>query len=91
MDLDPQNPRVSPILGQLLRLSKRREVTIYLRDDTLWADFIDGRGELVDPTAWFRFNCGSGGVARLGRLTTSRTQRAQVTVCAHNTIHRRED
>jgi hypothetical protein len=50
MDLDPQNPRVSPILGQLLWLSKRREVAIYLRDGSLWiADFIDGHGELVDP------------------------------------------
>jgi hypothetical protein len=60
MDPDPQNPRISPILGQLLQLSKRREVAIYLRDGSLWiADFIDGHGELVDPAAWFRFNCGS--------------------------------
>jgi hypothetical protein len=34
-----------PIQGQLLRLSERREVAIYLRNDTLWiADFIDGHG-----------------------------------------------
>ena len=60
MDLDPQNSRASLILGQLLRLSNRREVAIYLRDGSLWiADFIDGHGELVDPAAWFRFNCGS--------------------------------
>ncbi len=48
------------IQGQLLRLSIRREVAIYLRQGELWvADFIDGSGELIDPVAWFRFNCGT--------------------------------
>jgi len=48
----------STIQGQLLRQSERREVAIYLRDGQLWiADFIDGVGELIEPTAWFRFNC----------------------------------
>jgi hypothetical protein len=48
------------IQGQLLRQSERREVAIYLRNDTLWiADFIDGDGELVDAVTWFRFNCGT--------------------------------
>jgi len=48
------------IQGQLLRLSERREVAIYLRAGRLWiADFIDGEGELVDPRDWFRFNCGT--------------------------------
>ena len=62
MDLDPQNSRASPILGQLLGLSKRREVAIYLRDGSLWiADFIDGHGELVEPKIWFRFNCATAG------------------------------
>jgi hypothetical protein len=51
---------VISIQGQLLRLSERREVAIYLRDGTLWvADFIDGDGELVDAPTWFRFNCGA--------------------------------
>jgi hypothetical protein len=50
----------SLIQGQLLRLSERREVAIYVREGSLWiADFIDGRGELVEPVAWFRFNCGT--------------------------------
>ena len=50
---------VSCIQGQLLRLSERREVAIYVREGSLWiADFVDGHGELVEPTAWFRFNCG---------------------------------
>ena len=57
MDLDPRIARASPILGQLLRLSKRREVAIYLREGSLWiADFFDGNGELVEPKIWFRFN-----------------------------------
>jgi len=48
------------IQGQLLRLSARREVAIYLREGCLWiADFIDGQGSLIDPAAWFRFNCGA--------------------------------
>ena len=48
------------IQGQILRRSERREVAIYLRDGELWiADFLDGVGELIEPTAWFRFNCGS--------------------------------
>jgi hypothetical protein len=48
------------IQGQLLRLSARREVAIYLFDGTLWvADFVDGHGELFHPETWFRFNCGS--------------------------------
>ncbi|MGE5102313.1 MAG: hypothetical protein ACM3SX_20200 [Deltaproteobacteria bacterium] len=50
----------SRIQGQLLRWSERREVAIYLRDGKLWiADFIDGVGELIEPEAWFRFNCGT--------------------------------
>lgn len=49
---------LSPIQGQLLRLSERREVAIFLRDGALWvADFIDGQGELVDAVTWFRFHC----------------------------------
>ena len=48
------------IQGQLLRRSERREVAIYLRDGRLWiADFVDGVGELMEPVAWFRFNCGT--------------------------------
>jgi hypothetical protein len=48
------------IQGQILRRSERREVAIYLRDGELWiADFIDGVGELIEPAAWFRFNCGT--------------------------------
>jgi hypothetical protein len=50
----------SSIQGQVLRRSERREVAIYLRGGELWiADFVDGIGELVEPVAWFRFNCGT--------------------------------
>jgi hypothetical protein len=57
MDILPNSSRIQ---GQLLRLSARREVAIYLLDGTLWvADFIDGCGELFEPETWFRFNCGS--------------------------------
>ena len=48
------------VQGQLLRRSERREVAIFLRDGALWvADFIDGNGQLIDATTWFRFNCGA--------------------------------
>jgi len=57
--MDPADESAS-IQGQLLRRSERREVAIYLRDGKLWiADFVDGIGELIDPAAWFRFNCGT--------------------------------
>ena len=60
MALDPHNPALCAVQGQVLRLSERREVAIYLRNDKLWvADFIDGCGELIDAVTWFRFNCGS--------------------------------
>jgi hypothetical protein len=53
------------VQGQLLRLSARREVAIYLREGALWvADFIDGHGALIDPITWFRFNCGGLSTAR---------------------------
>ena len=46
------------IQGQILRRTERREVAIFLRDGALWvADFLDGRGHLIDAAAWFRFNC----------------------------------
>jgi hypothetical protein len=54
------NTSTTAIQGQLLRVSERREVWIYLRKDALWvADFIDGHGALIDATTWFRFNCGT--------------------------------
>src|SRR6266478_435978 len=60
MAFNSSDGTASAIQGQLLRLSARREVAIYLRDDTLWvADFIDGRGEITDARMWFRFNCAS--------------------------------
>ena len=53
-------PSNTAIQGQLLRVSERREVAIYLRKDALWvADFIDGHGALIDAATWFRFNCGT--------------------------------
>jgi hypothetical protein len=59
-DMNAANRFAIAIQGQLLRLSERREVAIYLRQDALWvADFIDGHGELIDAATWFRFNCGT--------------------------------
>ena len=58
--MSSENLCTTRIQGQLLRLSERREVAIYLRDNVLWvADYIDGHGELVDAATWFRFNCGT--------------------------------
>ena len=54
------NTPIAAIQGQLLRMSERREVAIYVRKDALWvADFVDGHGALVDAATWFRFNCGT--------------------------------
>ena len=58
------------IQGQMLRRSERREVAIFLRDDALWvADFIDGQGELIDASTWFRFNCGAFSTTHARRRT----------------------
>ena len=60
MALNPEHRFVCALQGQILRLSERREVAIYLRNGKLWvADFIDGCGEVIDAAKWFRFNCGS--------------------------------
>ena len=60
MALKPDDRSDRTLQGQVLRLSTRREVAIYLHDGNLWvADFIDGCGQLIDPVMWFRFNCGS--------------------------------
>jgi hypothetical protein len=60
MRIDQERERPGPLQGQVLRRSERREVAIFLLDDTLWvADFVDGQGELVDAVTWFRFNCGA--------------------------------
>ena len=63
-----EEPLKRPIQGQLLRLSRRRQVAIYLRDDELWvADFIDGRGEITDARTWFRFHCASSSPSSMRR------------------------
>jgi hypothetical protein len=59
-DRTAEDRSAAAIQGQLLRVSERREVAIYLRKDALWvADFIDGNGALIDAATWFRFNCGT--------------------------------
>ena len=71
MSVNPARRFSSPIQGQLLRLTDRREVAIFLRDGALWvADFIDGNGELVDAITWFRFHCAA--------LTTSQARHRMV-------------
>jgi hypothetical protein len=56
----PRGSTLSALQGQVLRRSERREVALFVLDDTLWvADFIDGLGQLVDAVTWMRFNCGA--------------------------------
>lgn len=56
----PESRVPGQIQGQMLRLSEYHAVAIYRRDGVMWvADFVDGRGELVDANTWFRFNCGA--------------------------------
>ncbi len=60
LDIDVAVRTPPPIQGQLLRVSARREVAIYLRDGALWvADFLDSQGTLMDAATWLRFNCAS--------------------------------
>ena len=66
--LQESGAAAAPLQGQLLRLSERREVAIYLREDELWvADFIDGQGELVDAATWFRFHCATAAASHARR------------------------
>jgi len=59
---------VGPLQGQILRRTERREVAIFLLDGALWiADFIDGRGELIEAATWFRFNCAGTSVSQSER------------------------
>lgn len=58
MNENRQQNGATPLQSNLLRLSERREIAIYLRDGAAWvADFNDGRGELYTAGAW----CGMGG------------------------------
>lgn len=51
-----------PLQGNLLRLSGRREIAIYLRDGAAWvADFNNGRGEPFSASAWYSMYGMSGG------------------------------
>ena len=69
MSMRPDQRRSRSMQGQVLRLSERREVAIFLRDDALWvADFVDGDGALMDAITWFRyFNCGAQSTAAARR------------------------
>jgi hypothetical protein len=64
--VQPQDP--SPLQGQVLRRNRRRESVLFLRNDALWvADFIDGRGEVIDAITWIRFNCAAANSAHAQR------------------------
>jgi hypothetical protein len=68
MNNDKERGRTSPLQGQILRRNERREVAIFLLDDALWvADFIDGKGEIVDAVTWFRYNCAGTSVTHAER------------------------
>jgi len=64
----PHHENPSPLQGQVLRRSRRREAVLFLRGDVLWvADFIDGRGEVTDAVSWIRFNCAAAKSAQAQR------------------------
>jgi hypothetical protein len=57
MDSTSERNNASPLSGNLLRLSERHEVAIYLRDGTAWvAEFKNGHGEVSTVGAWFTFH-----------------------------------
>jgi hypothetical protein len=68
MNTDKERGRTTPLQGQILRRSERREVAIFLLDDALWvADFVDGQGELIDAVSWFRYHCAGTSVTHAER------------------------
>jgi hypothetical protein len=85
VNLIPDRGVSGTLYGQLLRHSERREVAIFLRDGVLWvADFIDGQGELVEATTWFRFHCG----AHSTRQARSRMVRESATPLSADLVQR---
>ena len=57
MNTDPKQNDTGHLHGNLLRLSARREIAIYLRDGMAWVtDFRDGHGEVCPAGAWFALN-----------------------------------
>lgn len=57
---DADHGNASPLQGQVLRRNRGREAVLFLRNESLWvADFVDGKGELIDAVTWMRFNCGT--------------------------------
>ena len=51
--------------GQLLIRDRRRKAALFLHEGSLWvADFIDGKGGIVDAASWVRFNCSAPSSAR---------------------------
>ena len=87
MPPDPDDRAVSAVQGQILRLSKRREAAIYLRNGKLWvADFIDGCGVLSDAATSFRFHCGSRASAH-----ALRRMRIESAIPLHEQLERRID
>jgi hypothetical protein len=95
LSIRPELPHGRSMQGQVLRLSERREVAIFLRDGALWvADFIDGDGALMDAITWFRyFNCGAQATADARRRLTleSATPLSEDLVERIERLHRSEN
>jgi hypothetical protein len=57
MNIEQRQNDAGSFHGNLLSLSKRREIAIYVRDGTAWvADFKDGHGEVSTAGGWFALN-----------------------------------
>ena len=59
MITNQEQNRATGLHGNLLRLSERRKIAIYLRDSAAWvADFNNGRVELFTASAWYSMSGG---------------------------------
>ena len=59
MITNQEQSRATALHGNLLRLSERREIAIYLRDGAAWvADFNNGQVELFTASAWYSMSAG---------------------------------
>ena len=59
MNTNQEPNDIASIQGNLLRLSERREIAIYLRDGAAWvADFNNGLGTLYIASAWYSMGGG---------------------------------
>ena len=94
MNGNANNIAVTTIQGQLLRIDDHHEIAIHTRNGRAWvADFVNGHGELMDATTWFRSHCGVFAVSHAWRRIALQTATplSEEVVARIEALHKREE